>query len=100
MFGEAKHLRTNESLSIKGHASLITSLLNQSAKEGKAIPTFSVHDLRRTMRTYISEFTQPHIAELMLGHTLPTVWRTYDKHNYLKEQAEAYSQWVRRLESI
>lgn len=60
----------------------------------------TVHDLRRTMRTYISEFTEPHIAGLMLGHTLPTVWRTHDKHTYLKEQAIAYSKWVRRLETI
>lgn len=59
---------------------------------------FSMHDLRRAARTNFSTLTDPHIAELMLGHSLGgIVWRTYDKHDYLKEQAEAYEAWCNRL---
>lgn len=36
----------------------------------------------------------------MLGHALPKIWRTYDKYDYLEEQAKAYSAWVSKLESI
>ncbi len=58
---------------------------------------FSMHDLRRTARTNFSTLTEPHIAEIMLGHTLGGVWKTYDRHDYLKEQAKAYEAWCKRL---
>lgn len=61
---------------------------------------WSVHDLRRTMRTNMSTIAPPHICEIMLGHALPKVWGTYDKYSYLSEQHEAYSKWVDRLELI
>lgn len=54
---------------------------------------WSFHDLRRTMRTNLSPITQPHIAEMMIGHVLPRTWRTYDKHDYLAEATEAYDKW-------
>lgn len=61
---------------------------------------WSVHDLRRTMRTNMSSITEPHVAETMIGHLMPKTWRTYDKHDYLEEQAVAYSAWVTKLETI
>lgn len=61
---------------------------------------WSVHDLRRTMRTNMSTIAQPHICEIMLGHALPKMWGTYDKYDYIDEQREAYTQWVDRLHSI
>lgn len=64
------------------------------------IPHFSVHDLRRTARTNFSDITEPHIAEIMLGHMLPGVWAVYDKHTYLDEMRGAYSKWWARLMSI
>ncbi len=65
--------------------------------EGYELAHFSMHDLRRTARTNFSTLTQPHIAEIMLGHSLGGVWRTYDQHDYLKEQAKAYEAWCDRL---
>jgi integrase len=50
---------------------------------------WSVHDLRKTARTNFSTLTQPHVAEVMLGHRLPGTWQTYDHYTYLKEQAAA-----------
>lgn len=61
---------------------------------------WSVHDLRRTMRTNMSTIAAPHVCEIMLGHTLPKIWGTYDKHDYLQEQKSAYEQWFSRLEKI
>lgn len=61
---------------------------------------WSVHDLRRTMRTNMSTIAPPHVCEIMLGHALPKVWGTYDKYSYLNEQKDAYSKWVERLETI
>lgn len=61
---------------------------------------WSVHDLRRTMRTNMSTIADPHVCEIMLGHALPKIWGTYDKHDYLEDQNKAYTQWVDRLKGI
>jgi integrase len=58
---------------------------------------WSVHDLRRTARTNFSSLTEPHIAEIMLGHKMPGAWRVYDHYDYLPEQAKAYAAWAERL---
>lgn len=65
--------------------------------EGYELTHFSMHDLRRTARTNFSTLAPPHIAEIMLGHSLGGVWRTYDQHDYLQEQAKAYEAWCERL---
>lgn len=64
------------------------------------IPQWTTHDLRRSMRTHISELAPPHICEIMLGHGLPAVWGTYDLHEYLDDQAQAYQKWFRKLCAI
>uniref|UniRef100_A0A486XLA1 Integrase-like protein n=1 Tax=Rheinheimera sp. BAL341 TaxID=1708203 RepID=A0A486XLA1_9GAMM len=61
---------------------------------------WAIHDLRKTARTNFSTLTEPHIAEIMLGHALPGVWQTYDRHDYLEEQAKAYTLWWQRLQRI
>ncbi len=58
---------------------------------------WSLHDFRKTARTNFSTLTQPHIAEIMLGHSLGGVWRVYDHYDYLKEQADALEAWCTRL---
>jgi len=68
--------------------------------EGYEMAHWSLHDLRRTARTNLSTLTQPHVAEIILGHKLPGEWMTYDKHDYLEEQAEAYKKWWDRLQEI
>ncbi len=61
---------------------------------------WSVHDLRKTARTNFSTLTEPHIAEIMLGHKLPGQWQVYDQYDYMKEQTEAYTEWWHRLETM
>lgn len=58
---------------------------------------WSVHDLRKTARTNLSTLTEPHIAEIMLGHRLPGSWQVYDHYDYLPEQEKAYQAWWERL---
>lgn len=64
------------------------------------MPHWSMHDLRRTARTNFSTLTEPHVAEIMLGHTLPGQWHVYDHHDYLEEQRKAYEGWVSRLQQL
>lgn len=67
---------------------------------GYQFPHWSLYDLRRTARTNFSDLTEPHVAEIMLGHKLPGVWQVYDKSDYLEEQRKAYLAWWERVESI
>lgn len=61
---------------------------------------WSVHDLRRTARTNFSTLTEPHIAEIMLGHRMPGAWQVYDHYHYLPEQAKALEGWAARLQAL
>jgi integrase len=61
---------------------------------------WSVHDLRKTARTNFSTLTEPHIAEIMLGHRLPGAWQVYDHYDYLAEQAKAYAAWAARIAAL
>lgn len=90
-----------EPMSSGTHLSITTNLRLFMLKAYDVnVPHFSMHDLRRTARTNFSDLTQPHIAEIMLGHKLPGVWAVYDKHKYLDEMREAYGKWWARLMSI
>jgi integrase len=47
-------------------------------------PPWSLHDLRRTARSLMSRVgVTPDIAERCLGHVLPAMRQTYDRHSYL-----------------
>jgi integrase len=61
---------------------------------------WSTYALRKTCRTNMATLTEPHIGEIILGHKLPGEWQTYDKHDYLPEQAKAYTLWWQRLQRI
>mgnify|MGYP001954745379 CR=1 FL=1 len=63
------------------------------------LPHFSMHDLRRTCRSNLSSLTTFNLAEVMLGHSRG-IASVYDQHDYLEEQAEAYSAWCKRLNSL
>lgn len=61
---------------------------------------WSMHDLRRTMRTHMSEFAEPYLCEMMVGHALPTIWGTYDYYKYVDEQKVGYEKWFKRIIEI
>jgi integrase len=60
-----------------------------------------LHDLRRTARSLLSRAgVNPDIAERCLGHALPTIRATYDRHRYLDEMAHAFEALAALIERI
>jgi integrase len=68
--------------------------------EGYEMPHWSMHDLRKTARTNLSQFTQWHVAEIALGHILPGESRAYDNHDYLEELKLAYGGYWAHLAKL
>ncbi|MGY6029884.1 tyrosine-type recombinase/integrase [Phytobacter sp. AG2a] len=77
-------------------------LLNLAAqlREDLDIPHWSIHDLRRTAKTKMSELRiLPHVSEKVLGHKLAGVLAVYDQHDYLREQQEAVEKLAAHIHS-
>lgn len=59
------------------------------------------HDLRRTVRTRLAALgVEPVVAEKVIGHTLPGMMRTYDRHEYLDEKRAALEAWEGSLKAL
>jgi integrase len=70
------------------------------AKE-TAIEPWVFHDLRRTVRTRLSELRVPEpVAEMVIGHARKGLARVYDQHRYIDEMREALDAWSARLRDI
>jgi integrase len=55
------------------------------------LPRWTLHDLRRTARSLMSRAGVPSdYAERCLGHVLPGIRSTYDRHEYLNEKRHAF----------
>jgi integrase len=62
---------------------------------------WQVHDLRRTARTLLSRVGVANdIAEMCLGHVLPGIRATYDRHKYLEQKRIAFEALAARIERI
>lgn len=64
---------------------------------------WTVHDLRRTMRTRLSEkaLGVPYeVREAVIGHAKKGLDRVYDQHDFLDEKREALDAWAARLTQI
>ena len=62
---------------------------------------WTVHDLRRTVRTGLGQLgIQPHIAEAVLNHIPPKLIRTYDRNKYESEKRAALEQWATHLKTV
>jgi integrase len=62
---------------------------------------YRLHDLRRTSRSLLSRAqVNPDIAERCLGHALPAIRATYDRHRYLDEMARAFEALATLIERI
>ena len=65
------------------------------------LSNYRLHDLRRTARSLLSRAgVNPDIAERCLGHTLPAIRATYDRHRYLDEMAHAFEALAALIERI
>lgn len=59
------------------------------------------HDLRRWARTTMARLgVRPEIAEACLGHSVPTIQRTYNVYSYLEERRAAFERLADHLRGI
>jgi len=62
---------------------------------------WTVHDIRRTVRTRLSSLGVPAIvAERVIGHELPDLIAVYDVHAYEAETRVALKNWAAELRRI
>jgi integrase len=66
----------------------------------RELPHWTLHDLRRTVRTRLSALTTYEVAEMVIGHGKRGLARIYDQHEYLDEMREALDKWASRLSGI
>jgi integrase len=66
----------------------------------KAIPHWTLHDLRRTARSIMSRYTTPDIAERVIGHTIGGVRGVYDVYEYADEKRAALDKLADHVHSI
>jgi integrase len=72
-----------------------------ATEAGGPLPRWSLHDLRRTMRTRLSQLRIPEpVAEMCIGHAKKGLARIYDQHAYEAEMREAMTAWAGLLRSI
>jgi integrase len=65
------------------------------------LPRWTLHDLRRTARSLMSRAGVPSDrAERCLGHVLPGIRSTYDRHEYLNEKRHAFEALAALIERI
>jgi integrase len=59
------------------------------------------HDLRRTSKTLMSRAgVRPDISERVLGHAMPGLQPTYDRHSYLDEKRQALEKLAALVDRI
>jgi integrase len=65
------------------------------------LPNWTNHDLRRVVRSGLSQLRVPHnVAEAVLAHKPPGIVGVYDTHEYLDEKREALELWAQRTAAI
>lgn len=72
------------------------------AKElGNTPERWVVHDVRRTVRTRLSQLRIPReVAEAVLGHAPPGIVGTYDMYQFIEEKRAALDRWAREIDRI
>jgi integrase len=76
-------------------------------KKNPKLEHWTIHDIRRTVRTKLAELKVPdHIAARLLGHVSPNslgqskVEQGYDRHEYWVEKRDALNRWQDHLRAI
>ena len=65
------------------------------------LPNWTNHDLRRVVRSGLSQLRVPHdVAEAVLAHRPPGIVGTYDVHDYQDEKREALEAWAQHIATI
>mgnify|MGYP000031648499 CR=1 FL=1 len=61
---------------------------------------WSKHDIRRTVRTRMSNLVSRDVAELMLGHVLGGTEDNYNHNDFIEEKLIGYKKWYAILEGL
>jgi integrase len=94
VFGDARHGFT-------GWSAAKRRLDARLAAAGALLPHWTVHDLRRTMRTGLGRLgVPPHIAELAINHAKAGIIATYDLYSYQAEIATALANWAEHVTAV
>jgi integrase len=65
------------------------------------LPAWVNHDLRRTLRSRLSELrVNADVAEAILAHVKPGIRGVYDRYEYMDEKRHALELWATRLRSL
>jgi integrase len=73
----------------------------QGLDKASGVTNWRIHDLRRTARSLLSRAgVSSDVAELCLGHVLPGIRGTYDRHSYLTEKADAFEKLAALVRDI
>jgi len=82
-------------------AILVAAKNDLDARHLKFGEPWRIHDLRRTVRTGMSQLSvSPHIAELVIGHSIGGVVKVYDRYDYVEEKREALTRWADYLLTV
>lgn len=85
---------------ISGYSKLKARFERTVASIG-AVEHFTLHDLRRTMRTGLAQAgVSVFVAELIIGHRQSGVHAVYDMHRYDAEMLAGLREWEKRLMAI
>lgn len=85
-----------------GYKHLSESTLNASLKGVKGPVNVWIHDLRRTVRTGLSELggVPDAVAELCLNHRPTGIRGVYDRSERIQERGRALQRWANHIDSI
>jgi integrase len=80
---------------VNGFSKAKARLDRRMAAELRKLDPFTIHDIRRTMRSGLSALPiEQHVRELVIGHTQPGLHKVYDRYAYLDEKRHALDLWV------
>lgn len=73
----------------------------KTIREGAGMSLWSLHDLRRTFATSVSELgCPPHVVEKLLGHQMMGVMAHYNLHDYIDDQRHWVGVWEQKLTEV
>lgn len=80
------------------------SAAGQDPAKAKALPHWTLHDLRRTVASGMARLgVEPHVIEKVLNHTpkqISGVAAIYNRHGYDDEKRRALDLWARHMEAV
>jgi integrase len=77
------------------------SKFKKALEAASGVSSWTPHDLRRTARTLMSRAgVAPDIAERCLGHVIPGVRATYDRHRFANEKRTAFELLAKEIRRI